>query len=397
MTNDRKYFMRLGLLNARSLNTGSDELFVTVQKNIPDILAINETWLKAGEESLAPVLPGYKFLHKARQGKKGGGVGFYIRQGINFRTQSHPASILEQFWLEVRLSGVTLAIGTAYRPETVAVSDALDGISESLNVMAHCDHTCFLGDLNIDIIRKETTDAIELGNFCKQHNLEQLIKEPTRITETTRTIIDVVITDIMSKCRGVQVIHNPCLSDHAMILVDFDIMKPKLIRQIKFRRKLSDINLEQFKYDLKSIPWHLVTASNDVDIMVEMLNNHLISLFDIHAPLQKIICKNTPKPWITSIIKFMMTLRDKALIKAHMKKNESSKNYYRDLKNLVTSATDREKRAFINNYINNTLHQPIIMWHNLKNTVIPKVQQLTFLIILMIRIKLMLIFSIFLQ
>lgn len=66
-------YLRIGLLNARSLNTGQDELLVTIRNHTPDLVAINETWLKDGEDELAPIIPNYKFVHRARQQKMGGG------------------------------------------------------------------------------------------------------------------------------------------------------------------------------------------------------------------------------------------------------------------------------------------------------------------------------------
>lgn len=103
MANSNRKYLRLGLLNARSLNTGQDELLAMVSRYGLDILAINETWIRDGEEALVPSIPHYRFIHKARKGKRGGGVGFYVRKGLITKIHRHPQSLLEQLWLEVRL------------------------------------------------------------------------------------------------------------------------------------------------------------------------------------------------------------------------------------------------------------------------------------------------------
>ncbi|KAG7313506.1 hypothetical protein JYU34_000644 [Plutella xylostella] len=42
------------------MNTGQDELLVSVEKFKPDILALNETWMKEGQDIVcAPKIPGY--------------------------------------------------------------------------------------------------------------------------------------------------------------------------------------------------------------------------------------------------------------------------------------------------------------------------------------------------
>lgn len=87
--------LKLGLLNARSLNTGQDELIVSVHKYKPDILALNETWMKEGQEKYAVRISGYHLKHTPR-GSRAGGVGFFVRRGLRVLVRDHPPSPLEQ-------------------------------------------------------------------------------------------------------------------------------------------------------------------------------------------------------------------------------------------------------------------------------------------------------------
>lgn len=364
-----KKLLKLGLLNARSLNTGKDELLITILNYAPDILAINETWLKTGEEELAPVIPNYRFVHRARKCKRGGGVGFFVKQGITTRVRRHPASPLEQMWMEIQLPGATMSLGTTYRPESVGVIDALDALSESLNSMAPCDYTCILGDLNIDMTHSNSPRVRELKNFCHQNNLEQLVKEPTRITDRSETILDLIMTNSISKCRRVDIIHNHCLSDHALVLLDFDIKKPKLNAQVKIQRTLHNIDIDLFKHDLALIPWESIYALADVNEMVEAFNTYIMQLFDVHAPIRETVIKDRLKPWVTNMVKFMIKLRDNALAKALKDKKDTSRDYYRNLKNFVTATIEREKKAYFRHFINNNLNKPATLWKNIKNTV----------------------------
>lgn len=103
--------LKLGLLNARSWNTGRDELLASMGKHEPDILALNETWIREGNEHSAPLVPGYTLKLKPRPNDaRCEGVGFYIRRGLRVRSQQHPATVtedvragLEQFWLELNM------------------------------------------------------------------------------------------------------------------------------------------------------------------------------------------------------------------------------------------------------------------------------------------------------
>lgn len=369
MANDKEKRLRLGQLNVRSLNTGQDEFIVTVLKYKIDILAINESWIKDGEEVLAPSIPQYRFVHKARIGKRGGGVGFYVRRGIVTKILQHPHSMLEQLWIEVRLSGGTLALGTAYRPEDISVQDALDSLSESINVMSHCDYICVLGDLNINLLSVESVQSREFLLFSNQHNMVQLVDEPTRVTDNTESLLDIVLTDDTSRCKNIKVVHNRCLSDHATVMADFDLRKPKFIKQVIYKRSLHNIVENQFNADLNSIPWQCILQEQRVDDMVATFNCFVLALFDLHAPIIKHTIRDRQKPWITETIKLMMHLRDEALKRYHKVKTDAAKLYYRSLRNFVTTALKQEKKSYFNSQINSNLNKPNILWKKIKETV----------------------------
>lgn len=368
MANNKRRCLKIGLLNARSLNTGQDELFATFENYRPDILAINETWLPDGQENLAPAIPNYIFLHKARKNKKGGGVGFYVRQGIKIRTLRHPSSHLEQLWIEVQLPGAKIAIGTAYRPESTSLRETWDSLSESMSSIARCDYICLLGDLNVDLLKVNSARAKEFLDFCHHHSMEQLVKEATRITDESETLIDIIMTSKELKCNKVSVVHNKSLSDHATILADLQVAKPNIVNRIRFSRNLLDINLSIFEQDLYSLDWKAILNNQDVNCMVDLLNNYILSIFDKHAPIKRKIIKAAPKPWITNMIRFMISLRNEAQVKAQKEKTQSSKEYYRSLKNFVTSSIEREKKAYFNYFLNNNLDKPKELWKNIRKT-----------------------------
>lgn len=100
------HYLRIALLNVRSLNTGRDEFVASIDRYQPDILALNETWLQTGEDKFSPSVPGFILKSNPRaNGKRGGGVGFYVRKDLQVRIKQHPLSQLEQMWMELRIPG----------------------------------------------------------------------------------------------------------------------------------------------------------------------------------------------------------------------------------------------------------------------------------------------------
>jgi hypothetical protein len=59
-------YLKIGLFNAGSLGTGHDEFTVAMEEMDADILAVNETWLRAGEVDRAPRFGGYRLRHIPR-------------------------------------------------------------------------------------------------------------------------------------------------------------------------------------------------------------------------------------------------------------------------------------------------------------------------------------------
>ena len=51
-----------------------------------DIIALSETWLKDNQYLIEHVqIPGYTIDNKNRYGKRGGGIGLYIKDHIKFK------------------------------------------------------------------------------------------------------------------------------------------------------------------------------------------------------------------------------------------------------------------------------------------------------------------------
>lgn len=360
--------MSLGLLNVRSLNTGQDELLISIEKYKPDILALNETWLKQGEEKCAPKVSNYIFKHRPRTGEgRGGGVGYYVRRGLRVRALVHPESSLEQMWLEVLLAGgVRLAVGTAYRPESVTVDIAISALSESVSSFGYCDYVFVLTDFNVDILQTNTSQVREVLAFLAQHRLEQVVKEATRVTADSSTLLDLVITDAPTLCKRTKVYHNPCLSDHALVISDFYIKKPKLLPRTITYRPLNQIDESLFQRDLFSVPWSDILLAGDVNEMVKYFDSFITTLFNKHAHVKRFRVKEAPHPWLTDNVRLMINIRNKALVKARSTKMLSHMNHYKEMRNFVNSSIKREKQAYFTYYVNNNIKYPAKMWQHLK-------------------------------
>jgi len=66
-----------------------DEFQVMLKQHQFDIITLSETWLKDNKHLLEYVkLSGYNFSFKNRDNKRGGGVGVYIKDTIEYKVRN---------------------------------------------------------------------------------------------------------------------------------------------------------------------------------------------------------------------------------------------------------------------------------------------------------------------
>ena len=80
-----------------------------------------------------------------------------------------------------------------------------------------------MGDLNCNLLNNSSVEAKVLLDTCNELNPSQIIKEPTRITAQTRSLLDVIMVTPLTKIKNSGVI-NTGISDHYLV---YCIMKVK--------------------------------------------------------------------------------------------------------------------------------------------------------------------------
>jgi hypothetical protein len=364
-------YLKIGLFNAGSLGTGHDEFTVAMEELDPDILAVNETWLRAGEVGRAPRLGGYRLRHIPRPDHicngRGGGVGFYIRKGLYARIfcPSHKSDV-EQMWLIVRVRGMDVVVGTAYRPPWQVVDTFLDSVAESIVSLPKHDTLVLVGDFNINLLDTSCNKTVTFNRFISSLNIKQVVEVPTHFTDHSETLIDVVCTD--ARVLQVKVKHSPELGGHGMIVAELKVKRDRPHPRWVTFRPLKDVVLDLFNNDLNAICWENLIKMDNTDHMVEAFTQCIASLFDLHAPTKKRRFRHPPHPWITDTIKSMIQLRDRSHKKYKKYGTEALKNSYKTMKRLVVVAMEKEKKCFFNKHINNNIYDSKKLWHSLKKS-----------------------------
>ena len=142
-----------------------------------------------------------------------------------------------------------------------------------------------IGDFNINVDHKSHNITKKFLKKIEQLNLSQLVNEPTRISETSSTTIDLFITNNVSKVKEVKCIDEVLIADHRSLLVNLDIKPPALkSRQIVSFRKLNKYSPDALQYTLVNKSIDRSCNSDDINSCAKNFTEIFNESLNIVAP-----------------------------------------------------------------------------------------------------------------
>ena len=152
--------------------------------------------------------------------------------------------------------------------------------------------------------KRLSPEAMSLEQLFTIYHLNQLIKSPTRITDRTSSIKDLVLTYDRDKIVSSGVLTSS-ISDHSLIFV------------IRSRADCKNVHYRNFKYykhddfsvDLQSESWDMINTSLTIEDACLAYKNTLHTLMDKHAPICSKRVRHTTLPLITADIRISMKNR----------------------------------------------------------------------------------------
>ena len=134
-----------------------------------------------------------------------------------------------------------------------------------------------MGDLNCDILKSPCESHTRKLQFLSSlYQFDQLIDEPTRITGTSATLIDLILTNKEENISKSGVIHLG-LSDHSMIFAIRKHCIPKSREMVKHIRNFKNFNANDFLTDLSQMPWENIAQYDNSIMYAGRYGNHYTS------------------------------------------------------------------------------------------------------------------------
>ena len=294
---DRKVFT-IAHLNVRSIRGKLDHLKDLLFNNPFDILGLSETWLDQSILDPELHLCGYNLERKDRN-SLGGGVACYINSNLIY-TRKHDLELedLEILWLEVKLKHSQLyLIAVVYRPPNSS-NDFFPKVELQFEkALQYTSNVVILGDFNCNMLT-ENSLSLKMKNMCTYLQLNQIINEPTRITNNSKTCIDLILLPLEKNIFQFDVV-SLGLSDHSLIYVDTKVKKVPVAPTIKQFRSFRNFNRDAFMEEGGHINWHDVYSVDNIDEKWNVFKSFFVKLCDKHAPYISVRQRHKRSPWLT--------------------------------------------------------------------------------------------------
>ena len=319
-----------GFVTPNSISKPSPDLNITkvmefqayIFEKAPDIILLNETWLKPSINS-NEIIPGksYKIFRKDRSplshppdpntpGKfklNGGGVLIAVKNCLNL----HPKEIkcttqAEILSVELSLPGrKKFSISTLYRVGTLGRANLMEVEKHLFEIFRSrkYKHNFIVGDLNLESVDWHRNTAsnnthTQYINLLCDLGLSQLILHPTHRSGNT---LDILLSDSSHLVQNLEVmpIGAHINLDHSPLkfLIHTHIKRNKISKRTIYNYKRA--NYTALNNDLNRNDWNYLLDSTEVGLGWSIFKTKLTTLCDKHIP--KITVKETFKPpWFDS-------------------------------------------------------------------------------------------------
>lgn len=295
------------------------------------IICLSETWLSSDIPNSAVSIPHFN-IHRYDANNNFGSVCIYTHNMFHTRVINIPDINCEPgidfLILNVQASKYKSFIVSAVYLHPPISSHRLDVFIKILIYLCTLGKRMYiLGDININFLDKQNQFSNKLKSFLLKNTLIQIIKEPTRITKSTRTLIDVCISNDKNIISGKSLSDN-IIADHNTIIICLNLSIPKPSYRItKTFRRLKGYNINVFNNSLNSQPFENIYSATDINSAVATFNVLFNQSLDVNAPyITKTFRHNISIPFPKSIMNRRIEMN--RLCKKAKQENSTTDDWY---------------------------------------------------------------------
>lgn len=347
-----------------------DQITLLVAEWKPIILCLVETHVDSNISLRELEISEYKIENCTTTNRRTGGVLIYVKKEYRYKVNLRQNMEL-YLWIlsiEINIMNEKYLICAIYHPPQVNDNLFLEFFENYLeNVINFTGTLLIVGDFNFDF-KKDTFYSNKMKSMVYKYGLYQLVRLPTRITQHSSTLIDLIITN--EKHLVHEVNNTPKISDHCILSIHISTRENNTNKINIHKRSFKNYDIEHFHNMLQNTEWD--NNSTNVNYLSDLFTGTIRKILDEMCPIITINIpeKYTHTRWISQNIISKMKERDIKHKIAVFTKSDQDWEEYKNLRNTVVKMIRQEKEKYFNRILDENKNNTRELWKNLK-TILP--------------------------
>ena len=147
----------------------------------------------------------------------------------------------------------------------------------------------------------------KIENVTAQFALQQIIKEPTHISNTSSSCIDLIFTSQPNLITDSGV-HSPLHSNylHQIVFAKFNlhiVYLPPYLREIWYYR---EANTRLIRHAIKEFNWERGFSNTNINENVDIFNRIILNILSNFIPHETTVYNDKDPPWLNNRIKTLI-------------------------------------------------------------------------------------------
>jgi Reverse transcriptase (RNA-dependent DNA polymerase) len=345
-------------------------------RNLPIVvIAIQEVWSLQHAELVN--IPGFNFVYKLRSIGRGGGVGFYLRDDLQYKILDIYPFVNFQFEniiVETCINKKKYYLCNIYRSPNSNTNESQRDLIENYNnrlddllpILSKPNFkTLIFSDSNINLLKLNTSQlTAEYLDTCHSNGFLLTNLKATRLTQNSSSLIDHIMSnDTSNDFVSGTIIHD--LSDHFPIFYNCnDVLCPSNIK-IQSSRNLTHDKLLRFRETLANLRWNSVLGEGEVNASLNNFLDIFLTLFEAHFPLtQRKFNRNRDKLNEFMTLGLMISRKTENLLYKKQLADPTHANVhaFKIYRNIYNSVLRKSKKMYYEDIVSKFKSKPKKLW-----------------------------------
>jgi exonuclease III len=345
----------------------------TLVKLAPSVLCLSETHITDNILEVELQIPGYILCSTPSHSTRTGGASILIREDIKFENICEINNSPE-WWIcgiQFKTENGNFKIFSLYRSPSYNTKIFLDFLQDWLpTIVDNSSKTIIVGDFNINLLDKKDKNVKHAKEIFVLNGLQQFVKFETRVTSTTATLIDFVLSNNYTISASRSKRHK--IADHETIKIKCNFFKDRTrLPRVFEKADWKNFDYDKFKESVQNIVFtHDMNTNDKANILALTVESCIKELLKHKVYLEKGI---VDEPFHTLELKKLRDEVNTAHETMYCSKSSQDKRKYSEihrlLRNDYVNLLRDTKRNFYGERIDDMKRDPKAMWKTIKSLV----------------------------